>query len=152
LFGEALELTRQISSESHRAWALRALAKKLPTELFGEALELTRQISDESHRASALRALAEKQPELFGEARQTTIAIRDPYHRAAALDHFTDPTSWQTIATDQNQNLLRLLSTRDRKHLIELLPKLHPTLLQLGGQPAVDAAIEAMRDACNQWP
>jgi hypothetical protein len=152
LFSEALEITRQISSEFHRAMALRALAEKQP-ELFGEALEVTRQISSEFHRATALSALAEKLPtELFSEARQTAIAIRDPYHRAEALTGFTDPTSWQTIATDQNQNLLRLLSTRERKHLIELLPKLHPTLLQLGNQPAVEAAIEAMRDACNQWP
>lgn len=59
------------------------------------------------------------------------IAIRDPYHRAEALTSFTDPTSWQTIATDHQQNLL-------------------PKLLQLGNQPAADATIDAMRDAYNQ--
>jgi hypothetical protein len=152
LLQQMSNLVNQISDPFARSIALIAFAERQPKPSF-KVLETCREISNEFYRAKALVEFAKKLPlELLAAPRSLAIAIRDPYHRAQALTGFTDPTSWQTIATDHNQNLLRLLSTRDRKHLIELLPKLHPTLLQLGGQPAVDAAIEAMRDACNQWP
>ena len=152
LFDEVLETTLQISNEYDRAMGLKALAEQQP-ELGGEALIIARKIPDESSRAGILRALASTlTPDLYDSARIMAITIRDPYHRAKALAGFTDRTSWEAIARDHGENLLRLLSTRERKHLIDLLPKLHPTLLELGGQPAVDAALDAMRDACNQWP
>ncbi|MEM9772816.1 MAG: hypothetical protein AAF889_14705, partial [Cyanobacteria bacterium P01_D01_bin.73] len=138
---------------SNKACILMKLSKSHP-ELLTESLEAIRQISSELNLSNLLSKWDENTLELesLSEVREIAIAIRDPYYRAEALAGFTDRTSWEAIAEDHNENLLRLLSTRERKHLIELLPKLHPTLLELGGQPAVDAALDAMRDACNQWP
>ncbi|MGD1937120.1 MAG: NB-ARC domain-containing protein [Cyanophyceae cyanobacterium] len=153
LLGEVLDMTRQITYGYGRASILNVLAKKLPANLLGEAIEIADQIPLEVDQALALQGVTVKLPlELRPKVYGMVIAMCDPYHQARALAGFTDRTSWEAIARDHNENLLRLLSTRERKHLIELLPKLHPTLLELGGQPAVDAALGAMRDACNQWP
>ena len=152
-YGVALQTIRQTPDESKQVRELKRWARELPPEFFGEVLKIARQMSDESCRTEALIALTSKlPPEFADEARRMALAIRDPDRRRKVLSRFTDATSWQAIATEHDRNLLRLLSTRDRKPLLELLPKLHPTLLELGGQPAADAAIDAMRDACHQWP
>ena len=129
---------------------LERLAKKLMPQFFRRSVFI---IHNPLYNDKPLVSLAQKRDvQLSTDELADVIAIRDPYHRAKALAGVTDRTSWEAIVEDHNENLLRLLSTRERKHLIELLPKLHPTLLELGGQPAVDAALDAMRDACNQWP
>ncbi|BAY29523.1 regulatory protein [Nostoc carneum NIES-2107] len=81
---EALAATRAIQSESDRAYALSALADKLP-ELLREALAAARVIQDEYYRADALSALASKLPEVLPEALSATRAIQNEYYRAYAL-------------------------------------------------------------------
>ncbi|WP_414590261.1 hypothetical protein, partial [Scytonema sp. PCC 10023] len=67
---EALKVAREIADESYRAYALTALADKLP-EVLPEALKVAREIADEYSRAYALTALADKLPEaLMPEALQ----------------------------------------------------------------------------------
>ncbi|ARV63363.1 hypothetical protein BZZ01_32710 (plasmid) [Nostocales cyanobacterium HT-58-2] len=62
MLSDALAATKLIQDESERAYALSALADKLPPELLSDALAATKQIQDESERAKALSALADKLP------------------------------------------------------------------------------------------
>ncbi|MEH1857970.1 MAG: NB-ARC domain-containing protein [Nostoc sp.] len=80
---KALAAARAIQDESNRAYALSALADKLPDILL-EALAAARAIQDESNRAYALSALAEKlPPELLPKALAAARAIQ--YSHAKAL-------------------------------------------------------------------
>ncbi|MEM6502222.1 MAG: hypothetical protein AAF685_10330, partial [Cyanobacteria bacterium P01_C01_bin.89] len=154
LLPEALNVAREISDEYARARALSSLADKLTVELLPEALNVAREISDESARASALSSLAKPlNKTLRLTARKLSLEIQDPYHRAEALGGFLEVDSplWQDLEK-QAKNLLRLLTPEERQYFTGNIPKLYPHLQCLGGQPAVDATLQAMRDACQQWP
>ena len=153
LWPEALNIAREISDESDRVRALSSLADRQP-ELWPEALNVAREISNEVFRAVALSDLAEPLTEALRlTARTLSLEIQDPYYRAAALRGFlaVETSLWQDLEM-QTQNLLRLLTPQERESFIEEVPKLYSHLQCLGGQPAVDATLQAMRDACQQWP
>ncbi|MGF1977678.1 MAG: NB-ARC domain-containing protein, partial [Nostoc sp. CmiSLP01] len=82
---KALAAARAIQDEYFRAYALSALAEKLPPELLPEALAAARAIQDEYSRAKALSALADKLPDILPEALAAARAIQDEYFRAYAL-------------------------------------------------------------------
>ncbi len=65
---EALKAVREIQNKCFRAYALSALADKLPPELLPEPLKAVREIQSEWNRSSSLRTLADKLPSLLPEA------------------------------------------------------------------------------------
>ncbi|MEH2212425.1 NB-ARC domain-containing protein, partial [Nostoc sp.] len=75
---KALAAATAIQDEWSRAYALSALADKLPPELLPQALAAATAIQDESNRAYALSALADKlPPELLPQALAAATAIQD---------------------------------------------------------------------------
>jgi methyl-accepting chemotaxis protein len=128
LLPEALEVTRQISDEFSRAWALRELAKQLP-ELLPEALEVTRQISDEFSRAWALRELAKQLPELLPEALEVTRQISDESSRAMALRELAKqlpellPEALEVTRQISDESSRAMALRELAKQLPELLPE-----------------------------
>ncbi|WP_292774494.1 NB-ARC domain-containing protein, partial [Nostoc sp. NMS9] len=82
---KALAAARAIQSEYYHAYALSALAQKLPPELLPEALAAARAIQDKSSRVYALSALAQKLPDILPEALAAARAIQDESSRAYAL-------------------------------------------------------------------
>ncbi|MFN6570731.1 NB-ARC domain-containing protein [Dendronalium sp. ChiSLP03b] len=71
--------------DEFRTHALSALAKKLPPELLPEALAAAREIQNESDRAYALSALAEKLPQVLPEALAAAREIQNESNRTRAL-------------------------------------------------------------------
>ena len=154
LLPEALQALHGVSVGYFQAQMISRLAKKLPVKLLPSALKIAVTISEEYDRAIALTILGQVlSGYLQRQARVASLEIQDPCYRAEALAGFleSDMSLWKDLA-QQNQNLLRLLAPGDRKSFLEHIPKLYPRLQELGGQPAVDATLQAMRDACQQWP
>ena len=88
---EALTTATAIPDEWYRAYALSALADKLPVELLPQALEAALAIQDQRSRALALSALADKLPgELLPQALEAALAIQDEESRAYALSALAD--------------------------------------------------------------
>ncbi|MEM6503048.1 MAG: NB-ARC domain-containing protein [Cyanobacteria bacterium P01_C01_bin.89] len=153
LSDQALAIIRGIPDSEKRAWGLRKLAEQQDKlDLWDEMLEAISTVSESRPLSHFIEFVIKQLPlQLIPKARRIAMTISDPYDRGVALLSFSDSVSWQALA-EQSENLLRLLSVRDRSNLTQKLPDCYPTLLELGGQPAVDAALDAMRDACNQWP
>ncbi|MEM9771556.1 MAG: NB-ARC domain-containing protein [Cyanobacteria bacterium P01_D01_bin.73] len=156
LLPEAIQALGNVSiwMGKFKAENVQCLVEKSPPELLPDVIRITVEISEEQNRADALADLGEMLTgNLQQQVREASLDIEDPCHRAKALAGFleSDASLWQDLA-DQDFNLLRLLAPGDRQDFLEHIPKLHHHLQRLEGQPAVDATLQAMRDACQQWP
>ena len=153
LLSTALQLARNISRTSSKALALSSLATKLAPGILPEALQVIDQIDSESEKAQELKRLARSlEGSLNLDARQISLSLQNPHYRAQALSGFLEDkmSLWQDLE-EQDQNLLRFLAPVARSDFLQNIPKLYPHLQRLGGQPAVDATLQALRDACQQW-
>jgi Effector-associated domain 4/NB-ARC domain/APAF-1 helical domain len=86
---KALAAAKLIQDEYSRAYALTALADKLPSVL-PDALTAAKLIQDKEHRAYALTALADKLPSVLPDALAAAKLIQDEYSRAYALTALAD--------------------------------------------------------------
>jgi len=151
---KALAAARAIQDEDSRAYALRALADKLP-DILPEALAAARAIQDERYRANALRALADKlPPELLPEALAAARAIQDKDSRAYALRALAESLSQMPAAELFSlwQDTLHELSLRTRPHLLQDIKALFPVIFALGGEAATLLEIaRAIVDVGRWW-
>lgn len=131
LWANALEATRQIQDEQHRAIALQNLAPHLPKALQSKALEITCQIQDERHRAVILRDLAPHLSEaMLSKFLETTHQIRDNIARTSAINvlvpYLPEKLRWTFL------NMMCQLQQHDpslTETLCTLAPHLPETLL-----------------------
>jgi NTP pyrophosphatase (non-canonical NTP hydrolase) len=151
IVSEALEGARTIQNDSERAFALIELASHLPENLLPEALEVARGIQSDSGKAFALIELASHLPEnLLPEALEVARGIQSDSDRASALiglyvnlKFFNFPFWSEVLCT---------LAHRDRKSLLEDIPKLAPAIIHLSDRSTLNLVVQAIREVCQQWP
>ena len=85
LLPKVLENILNISNGRKRAWALKMLVDKLPSEYFFKALKAAQAIRQPKERAEVLTALGSKIPEALPVALETILNIKDESHRADQL-------------------------------------------------------------------
>jgi NB-ARC domain/APAF-1 helical domain len=150
---EAFEVVRGIQDESSRANALSKLAAHLPARLLSKTLKVARGFQSESCRAKTLSKLAAHLPEnLLAEALEIARGIQDEYYRVDALIGLAPQIVLRYVNFPFWSELLHTLAHRNRKHLLEDISKLAPTITKLSDQSTLILVVQAMREVCQQWP
>jgi DNA transposition AAA+ family ATPase len=150
---EALEAALSIKSEFDRANVLRELAPHLSENLLLETLKIVRGIQDEYPRAYALSELAPHLSEnLLLETLEIVRGIQDEYTRAYALSELAPYINMRLFNFPFWSEALHTLSHRDRKHLLQDIPKLAPAIIHLSDRSTLNLVVQAMREVCQQWP
>ena len=90
----------------------------------------------------------------MSEALALVRSIQSESNRADALSGLVPKL--KTIETDFVvwQEVLHILSYRDRKSFLADIPKLAPAMISLSGgdKTVLNLVVEAIRDVCLQWP
>ena len=152
LWPEVIKNVSEIPKDHNLSSAIKNIAPRIPRELLPEILSFMNRIEDEGEWAFAVSGVA---PRLENSLRdnwlEKVLGLNSRYNCAVALTGFHALKDWKALEMQQ-QNLPRLLASQAREHFMENIPNLYPHIEHLGGQAAVDATLQAMRDACQQWP
>jgi NB-ARC domain/APAF-1 helical domain len=152
LLSAALEVARGVQDDSERTRLLIALVPHIP-DIIPEALDVAFNIQGEYYRTSALITLAPLLPEnLLSEALDVAFNIQNDSARASVLSGLVSQVDLKSFNFPFWSEVLHTLAHRDRKHLLEDIPKLAPAIIHLSDRSTLNLVVQAMREVCQQWP
>jgi NB-ARC domain len=153
LLHEALNIVSDIQDESKQVDALIKLAPSLSGTLLHEALNIVSDIQDENYRVDVLiKLLPFLSENLWSDALDIALSIRDDDCRDIGLRGLVSHIDMKFCNFSFWSELLHTLAHRDRKHLLEDIPKLAPAIIHLSDRSTLNLVVQAMREVCQQWP
>jgi hypothetical protein len=148
---EALEVAHNVQL-SYRIIALSHLVPQLP-EVALEALERVRTIQDDASKTHELIGLIHYLPQsLMQEALDMVLGMNDEFSRAQAFSVLFSKMSLSSINIHFLFKIMYSLAHRERKDFLLDIPKLAPTIIDLGGYSALRLTVQAIQEVCRQWP
>jgi NB-ARC domain/APAF-1 helical domain len=152
IVSDTLAEAYSIQDKVYRVNALVGLAPYL-SGVGSDSLGVVRSICDEFQRANALIALVPYMSEhMLIESFNVACGIQDKDCRCRVFRFFIAETNLGFFHVSFWPEVLHALSSRDRKHLLEDIPKLAPAIIHLSDRSTLNLVVQAMREVCQQWP